>query len=58
MKYEYRVVDQMFGNPSDVEKELNRQARDGWEFVEAITLGPIPTRWLIFKRAEAAATAA
>jgi hypothetical protein len=50
MALEYRVVDQMFGKPEDVEKELNQQARDGWEFVQAITLGPIPTRWLVFKR--------
>ena len=57
MKYEYRIVDQMFGKPEDTEKELNRQARDGWEYVDAITLGPIPTRWLVFRRAEAATSA-
>lgn len=48
--FEYKVVEEMFGKPSDTEVELNKYADAGWEFYSSITLGPIPSRWLIFRR--------
>lgn len=50
MRYEYKVVEQAFGRPVDLVTELNSQAADGWEHYQTITLGPIPTRWLCFRR--------
>jgi len=51
MTWQYRVVEERLGSPSDMQDELNRQAKDGWEFYTLSTLGPIPSRWLIFRRA-------
>lgn len=50
MRYEYRVVSQAFGTPKEVEAELNSQASEDFEHYQTITLGPIPTRWLCFRR--------
>jgi len=48
--YEYRVEEESFGKPKDTEKSLNILSAQGWEFFYATTLGPIPTRWLYFRR--------
>ena len=50
MRYEYRVEEEGFGKPSDTEEHLNLLAMEGWEHYAISTLGPIPTRWLYFRR--------
>ncbi len=50
MEYEYRVEEEGFGKPKDTEDHLNALARDGWEHYQISTLGPIPSRWLYFRR--------
>lgn len=49
-EYEYRVEEEGFGTPKQTEKHLNVLAEDGWEHYAISTLGPIPTRWLYFRR--------
>jgi Domain of unknown function (DUF4177) len=50
MALEYKVIEERFGNPTETEKTLNDMAAQGWELVTISTLGPIPSRWLYFKR--------
>jgi hypothetical protein len=50
MAYEYKVVEEKFGSPAETEAKLNELAKDGWEYHSATTLGPIPSRWLYFRR--------
>lgn len=50
MAWEYKVVEERFGKPKETEDHLNEMARDGWEHYEISTLGPIPSRWLYFRR--------
>jgi hypothetical protein len=49
-EYEYRVEEEGFGKPQDTEDHLNALALEGWEHYHISTLGPIPTRWLYFRR--------
>jgi hypothetical protein len=48
--YEYKIVEEGFGKPKETEDHLNEMAKDGWEYHSATTLGPIPSRWLFFRR--------
>ena len=48
--YEYKVVEERFGSPEETEKKLNELAAEGWEHYQISTLGPIPSRWLYFRR--------
>jgi len=50
MNYEYKVVEERLGSPAEFEAELNRQAVDGWEYINVSTIGPIPGRWIVFRR--------
>jgi hypothetical protein len=50
MDYEYKVVEEHFGTPAQTERELNERAAEGWEHYFISTLGPIPSRWLYFRR--------
>jgi Domain of unknown function (DUF4177) len=50
MAYEYKVVEERFGSPKETEDCLNDMAADGWEHYQISTLGPIPSRWLYFRR--------
>ena len=50
MEWEYRVEEEGFGKPKDTEDHLNELAEEGWEHYAISTLGPIPTRWLYFRR--------
>jgi hypothetical protein len=50
MQWEYKVVEERLGSPTDLENELNRQAANGFELVAVSSIGPIPSRWLILRR--------
>ncbi len=50
MAYEYKVTEERFGDPQETEDHLNRMAKEGWEHYAISTLGPIPSRWLYFRR--------
>jgi len=50
MTYEYKVVEERLGSPKGMQDDLNEQASVGWEFYALSTIGPIPSRWLIFRR--------
>lgn len=49
-EYEYKVVEERFGTPKETEAALNELASYGWEHYQISTLGPIPSRWLYFRR--------
>jgi uncharacterized protein DUF4177 len=50
MKYEYKVIEEKFGQVAETEQHLNALASEGWEHYAISTLGPIPSRWHYFRR--------
>ncbi|PWT74188.1 MAG: hypothetical protein C5B60_07075 [Chloroflexi bacterium] len=50
MSWEYKVVEERLGSPQTLEADLNEYASQGWEFYAFSILGPIPSRWLVFRR--------
>ena len=50
MDWEYRVEEEHFGTPKQTEDHLNALAMEGWEHYHISTLGPVPSRWLYFRR--------
>jgi len=50
VKYEWKVISENFGDPTKTENEINTYCKAGWEFYSVSTMGPIPQRWLYFRR--------
>jgi hypothetical protein len=50
MMYEYLVVEQRLGSPKDFQDDLNEQAALGWRYVGVSTIGPVPSRWIVFEK--------